>query len=124
MDWPQIIVAVGTWALVAATLWLVKGQVAAVKEQRKIQLYLALRKEFDGRSLLRARELFAGQLLDGKPHEEMNQAVLTFFAALGMLFRRKYLDREMIWEHVRLFRENVVERFQRLHYQRARQLRR
>jgi hypothetical protein len=98
MDWPQIIVAVGTWALVGATLWLVKGQVSTAKEQRKIQLYLELRKEFDSGSLLAAREKFAGQLLDGKPHGEMNQAVLTFFEDLGMLFRRKYLDREMIWD--------------------------
>jgi hypothetical protein len=98
MDWLQNIVAVGTWALVAATLWLVKGQISIAKEQRKIQLYLELRKEFDSGPLLYAREIFAGQLLDGKPHDEMNQAVLTFFEDLGMLFRRKYLDREMIWD--------------------------
>lgn len=98
MESPQTIVAVGTWALVAATLWLVKGQVSMAKEQLKIQLYLELRKEFDGHSLLSAREIFAGQLLDGKPYAEMNQAVLTFFEDLGMLFRRDYLDREMIWD--------------------------
>ena len=94
----EIVVAVGTWALVLATLWLVHGQVSTAKDERKIQLYLELRKEFDSHTLLKAREVFAEQILDGKPHEEMNQAVLTFFEDLGMLFRRKYLDREMVWE--------------------------
>lgn len=94
----EIVVAVGTWALALATLWLVHGQVSTAKDQRKIQLYLELRKEFDGHTLLKAREMFAVQILDGKPHEEMNQAVLTFFEDLGMLFRRKYLDLEMVWE--------------------------
>jgi hypothetical protein len=94
----EIVVAVGTWALVLATLWLVHGQVSTAKDQRKIQLYLELRKEFDSHTLLKAREMFAEQILDGKPHEEMNQAVLTFFEDLGMLFRRKYLDHEMVWE--------------------------
>jgi hypothetical protein len=45
MDWPQVIVAVGTWALVGATLWLVHGQLSTAKEQRKLQLYLELRKD-------------------------------------------------------------------------------
>jgi len=98
MDWPQIIVAVGTWALVAATLWLVKGQISTAKEQRQIQLYLELRKEFDNVYLLSSRELLASQLLDGKPHEEINEAVLNFFEDAGMLLRRKFLDQEMVWE--------------------------
>jgi len=97
-DWPQIILASGTWALVFATLWLVKGQLSTVKEHVKIQLYLELRKEFDRDPLLKSREIFAGQLLDNKPHEELNQAVLNFFEDMGMLLRRKYLDREMIWD--------------------------
>jgi len=77
---------------------LVHGQVSTAKDQRKIELYLELRKEFDSPALLNAREIFAGQILDGTPHEEMNQAVLTFFEDLGMLFRRKYLDHEMVWD--------------------------
>ncbi len=94
----EIVVAVGTWALVLATFWLVYGQVSTAKDQRKIQLYLELRKEFDSHALLHAREMLDAQMLDGKPHEEINQSVLTFFEDLGMLFRRKYLDREMVWE--------------------------
>jgi hypothetical protein len=100
MDWRQIAeisVAVGTWAVAGFTLWLVKGQLSIAQEQRKIQLYLELRKEFDG-VLLSAGETLAGQLLDNKPHDEMNEAVINFFEDMGMLFRRNYLDREMVWD--------------------------
>jgi hypothetical protein len=112
----EIFVAVGTWALVAVTLalawatWqLVKGHLSTAEEQlkirqstaeeqRKIELYLELRREFDSIRMADVRVLFAGQLLDGKPHDEMDQAILTFFEDVGMLVRRNYLDREMVWE--------------------------
>jgi hypothetical protein len=96
MDWPQGIVAVGTWALVAATLWLVYGQLSTAKEQRKLQLYLELRKDFDG-ALVSARKALARQLLDGAPHDDIKETVMNFFEDIGMLLRRDYLDREMIW---------------------------
>jgi hypothetical protein len=57
-----------------------------------------LRKEFDGAPLILHREQFAAQLLDGKPHEELDQGVFNFFEDVGMLLRRNYLDREMVWE--------------------------
>ncbi len=72
MDLTQIAVALGTWALVICTGWLVKGQLSSAKEQAKIQLYLQLRKEFDG-ELIRARKLLARQILDGASHAEMNE---------------------------------------------------
>src|SRR5262249_3611704 len=100
MDWAQIVEttgAVGTWVVAGATLWLVKGQLFTAKEQQKIQLYLELRREFDGH-LLPAREILAGQLLDEKPHEEINETVLNFFEDMGMLLRRGYLNGEMIWD--------------------------
>jgi hypothetical protein len=98
MDWAQINVAIATWAVAAFTLWLVRGQLSTAKEQRKLELYLELRKEFDGAQMLSARELLAGQLLDNKPYEEINEAVLNFFEDMGMLLRQNYLDREMIWD--------------------------
>ena len=119
-EYAEIAVAVGTWAVALTTWWLVKGhlstaeeqrkiqlstaeeqrkiQLSTAEEQRKIQLYLELRKEFDSPSLRIARALFAQQLLDGKPHDEMSQDILTFFEDVGMLIRRNYLDREMIWD--------------------------
>ena len=93
----EIGVAVGTWAVAGLTWWLVKGQLSIAKEQRKIQLYLELRKEFDG-PLISKRKLLSQQILDSKPHEEMNEPVMNFFEDMGMLVRRDYVDREMIWD--------------------------
>jgi hypothetical protein len=59
---------------------------------------LELRKEFDGVRLVSARQSFAAKLLEGKPHNEMNQEILTFFEDMGMLCRRKLLDEEMLWD--------------------------
>jgi len=94
----EISTAVGTWVVALATGCLVMGHLWAAKKQRKIALYLELRKEFDSPRLVDACALFAGRLLDGKPHNEMNQEILTFFEDMGMLVRRNYLDRDMIWE--------------------------
>src|SRR5215472_11004820 len=93
----EIIVAAGTWALVIVTVLLVRGQLSVAKEQRKIQLYLELRKEFDG-PLISARKLLARQLLDGVPHDKINEPVMNFFEDMGMLVRRGYIDGNMIWE--------------------------
>jgi hypothetical protein len=94
----NIVTALGTCGLVVVTLWLVKGQLSTATEQLKIRMYLELRREFDGDRLYTARKVFAGQLLDLQPHDEMNLDVLSFFEDMGMLFRRNYLDQEMVWE--------------------------
>jgi hypothetical protein len=102
-------VAAGTWVLAGATWWLARNtlstgkeqhqiQLSTAAEQRKLQLYLELRKEFDSPPLRNARSLFARQLLDCRPHNEMQQEILTFFEDMGMLVRRNYLDREMVWD--------------------------
>ena len=78
LDALQIIVAIGTWALVGVTIWLVKGQLSIAKEQRKIQLFLELRKEFDG-SLLSERKLLAQQLLDNKLTRKLTSLCRIFF---------------------------------------------
>jgi hypothetical protein len=118
----DIAIAAGTWALAGATWWLARNTLSTAKEQhqiqlstaaeqRKLQLYLELRREFDSPSLRDARALFAHQLLHGGPHNEMQQEILTFFEDMGMLIKRNYLDREMVWDTLRLFRQNVVECF-------------
>ena len=97
MDWPQIAVAVGTWALVLCTAWLVKRQLSIAKEQAQIQLYLELRKEFDG-YLIEQRKILARQFLERASFEEINEPVLNFFEDMGMLLRRNLLNHDMIWD--------------------------
>ena len=95
---------VGTWALVGVTWWLAKGQVSLLKgqlsigqEQRKIQLYLELRKDFDGHLIEQSR-ILARRFLENAHAEEINEPVLNFFEDMGMLLRRDLLDHDMIWD--------------------------
>ena len=104
----------GTWALVAVTYWLAKeqlsqvtrlteqqisvveGQLSTAKAQLQIQLYLEFRREFDG-SLLSERKCLSNQLLRAKSHDEIKEPVMNFFQDMGMLLRRDYLDRAIIY---------------------------
>jgi hypothetical protein len=98
MDWPQIIIAGGTVALVVVTWLLVRGQLSIAKEQVQVQLYLEIRKEFDADRLVSARKRLAQQLLKNPSSDDLQEDVMNFFEDMGMLFRRGYLDREMIWD--------------------------
>jgi hypothetical protein len=74
-----------------------EGQLSIAKEQRQFQLYLELCKQFDC-SLVSARKILATKLLNTVPHHVINETVIGFFEDMGMLIRREYLDREMIWD--------------------------
>ena len=101
------VLAVATWALASVTWWLARRQLSLAKEQlegqlsiargqREIELYLALRKDFDG-PLIVARKIVAQQFLANAAHDEIKETVLDFFEDMGMLIRRDYLDRDMVW---------------------------
>ncbi len=96
MDWPQIFSAGGTWALVFLTLWLVIGQLSKAEKQLKSQLYLQIRQDFDGDRMVSARKKLAQQLLDQVPHDGVQEKVMDFFEDMGMLLRRRHLDRGMV----------------------------
>jgi hypothetical protein len=97
----EIALAVGTWALVLVT-WLlgrqqIQGQLSVAREQLRMQFFLELRRQFDG-PLVSERKLLAQKLKSGAPRDEINEPVLDFFEDLGMLVRRDYIDREMVWD--------------------------
>jgi hypothetical protein len=73
-------------------------QLSIRREQLKVQLYLEIRKEFDGARLVSARKRLAQQLMRDHSSDELQDDVMNFFEDMGMLFRRGYLDREMIWD--------------------------
>jgi hypothetical protein len=93
--------AVGTWALLLVTWRLgqrqIRGQLSVAREQLRMQFFLELRKQFDG-PLVSERKLLAHKLKSAAPHAEINEPVLDFFEDLGMLVRRDYVDREMVWD--------------------------
>jgi TPR repeat protein len=123
MDWPfliQIIIACATCFVPLVTWVLVKRQISVAerqlkeqisiakeqskeqtsiaKEQVNVQLYLEIRKDFDGDRLVDARERLAKQLLRNTRHDKLQEDVMNFFEDMGMLLRRGYLDRDMVWE--------------------------
>jgi hypothetical protein len=91
MDWPTIAVAVATWALVLITLCIAGKHV-------RVELYLKLREGFDGERIVSARKALAHQLLNKAPHHEIQEDVMNSFEDMGMLLRRRYLDRGMVWD--------------------------
>jgi len=110
-DWPVAIgtwvLAVATWALAGVTWWLARrqlslakeqleGQLSIAREQRKIELYLAIRKDFDG-PMISARKILAQQFLANAGHDEIKDTDINLFEDMGMLIRRDYLDRDMVW---------------------------
>jgi hypothetical protein len=104
MDWLVVgtwVLALGTWGLLLVT-WLlgrrqIQGQLSVAREQLRMQFFLELRKQFDG-PLVSERKLLAQKLKSGSTHEEITEPVLDFFEDLGMLVRRDYIDREMVWD--------------------------
>jgi hypothetical protein len=137
----ELVVAVGTWALVVVTWRLVRatwrqgkrqieaqlsaakeqleGQLSVAREQLRVQFFLEMRKQFDG-SLLHERKLLAQQFKAGAAHDEINERVPDFFEDLGMLVRRDYIDREMVWDTFSYYAIRWVGRMQKLYCSGAR----
>lgn len=97
--WAAVIVAM---IVVAAQIW---WQLKIAKEQLRVNFYLKLRDQFDSLEFRKARQFLAQQLLakdfqQGSmrtpSHEEISETVMNFFEDMGMLYRRNYLDHEMI----------------------------
>ncbi len=97
--WAAVIVAMA--ALVTQTWW----QIKIAKEQLRVNFYLKLRDQFDSLEFRRSRQFLAQQLLakvfyEGSmttpSHEEISETVMNFFEDMGTLYRRNYLDHEMI----------------------------
>jgi hypothetical protein len=100
-DWTALctaLIAIGTWALVFATFRLVKEQHETTKAELRIKLQVHMEDRFDSHSMLLARQALASKLLAGVPREDIQETVMNFFESLGTLFRRDYLDSDMMWE--------------------------
>ena len=107
-DYIALGAVVGTWALVVVTSvsvvvgWRlgqrqIREQLSVAREQLRVQFFLEMRKQFDG-PLLQERKLLAQQFKAGAAHDEITERVPDFFEDLGMLVRRDYIDREMVWD--------------------------
>jgi hypothetical protein len=96
MDWIAI-TAVGTWALVLATWWMVWKQSQTSRNELKVKLQMSLEDRFESSAMIAKRKRLAAQLLMNAPHEQIQEDIMNFFESVGVLLRRGYLDKEMAW---------------------------
>jgi hypothetical protein len=90
--------AIGTWALVIGTLFLMWYQTSQARAINSATSVMALRERFDSTQLRRARKYVAERLLHDKHDDITTMEVAAFFELLGTLTRRKVLDHELVWE--------------------------
>lgn len=95
---PDILTALGTWALVVGTLLVMRWQTGQNREINSASSVMALRERFDAPHLRRARRQLAEHLLKEVPEDIVNVEVGAFFELIGTLTRRRVLDDELIWE--------------------------
>jgi hypothetical protein len=100
----EIALALGTWLLAGATIWLVWEQRRAMRAQEEIsrtdlrvRTQLLFADRFDSPQIVRHRATLARQLLDHASHDEIDEESLSFFEDLGLFYRRGFLDEELIW---------------------------
>jgi hypothetical protein len=85
-----------TWALVLATVWLVRETIHDSQIQLRGSLHQGFTERFD--KLSAQRQQLATTLLAGKPPARKSyESVMNFFEDLGLYLRRDYLDEEMVW---------------------------
>jgi hypothetical protein len=115
IDWT----ALGTWALVGVTYFLIKRQIDTAREQMKTQIDISreemkaqtdiareqmkvsilinLIDKFDSDSMKLARSKLANQILTKCDHYEIQETVINIFEDIGTFLRRDYLDKELVW---------------------------
>ena len=91
------ITAIASWALVLITWILVRSQIKISKEDQKVRLQTNYEDKFDNPSLITERKKLAEQLLATTQHKDIQEHVINFFESVGMLVRRGYLDKDMVW---------------------------
>ncbi|SRR5258708_1712641 len=94
----ELFLVLGTWALVAVTLWVAYQQSRAFRKDLKIKLQLQFADRFDNPQLVTERASLAKHLLETAPREQISEAVMDFFEDLGMFLDQGYLDEALIWK--------------------------
>jgi hypothetical protein len=108
MNYTEISLAVGTWALVVATFaaacWLVSEQRRAAQAQEemlrtdlRVRTQLLFIDRFDSPQVIRYRAALARDFLNHAPHDQIKEEALNFFEDLGLFYRRGFLDEELVW---------------------------
>jgi hypothetical protein len=98
--------ALGTWALVVGTLFLMYWQTRQAQRLNSANAILTLRERFASSSMRAHRKRLSTRLLH-KEHEDItNVEVANFFELVGALTHRKVLEEELVWEAFGTWIEN------------------
>jgi hypothetical protein len=99
----ELLLVLGTWALVFVTFWMARKQIVLLKQQTDdahanlcLQNHLTFTARFDSPAMQRDRKSLAEHFLSSRP--EIPERVLDFFEDLGLFLRRGYLDEELAWD--------------------------
>jgi hypothetical protein len=95
---PVTLTALGTWALVVGTLFLMYWQTRQNRDLNSATSVMLLRERFDAPHLRRARKHLATRLLHHQHDDITNLEVGNFFELVGALTHRRVLDEDLIWE--------------------------
>lgn len=90
--------ALGTWALVIGTLFLMWWQTRQAQELNSANSILTLRERFDAPRMRLERRQLSTHLLNGQHEDITSDEVGTFFELVGALTHRKVLSLTMVWE--------------------------
>lgn len=92
-----MLTAIASWFLVGVTWLMIKKQVMLGQTDLKVRLQMSFEEKFGGSNMIEERKKLAGQIIGQTKHEDIQEPILNFFESIGILLRRKYLDREMVW---------------------------
>jgi hypothetical protein len=94
----NLLLVLGTWALVIVTIFVARRQSAAFREDLQMKLQLKFAERFDSPRMAEARGELAQLLLKKAKREEISETVMDFFEDVGLYVRHGYLNEEMVWD--------------------------
>jgi len=96
-DWYQAITAWATCATAACALIVVWAQVRSARQLACMQLFFQLAAQYDSADMRQTRSRLANVLLADAATVAIDDTLLVFFENLAMLHRRKFLDKDFVW---------------------------
>lgn len=101
-----IIAVTGVCALIYAS-----KQLNQAREAERVKHLVEFNREFDSEPMSNWRKIVAEQRLKGVGYPDEAQRLLDFFATIGLLVRRGYLDEDDVWSTFSYWMFNIYADF-------------
>lgn len=89
--------AIASWALVIVTIVMINRQLRRGRSDLQMRQQTYFEDKFDSVTLINERKKLANQLLSGSPHADIKEPVMDFFESVGIMLRKGYLEKELVW---------------------------